>query len=66
MEKYILQIDGVTPPEYILEVQRNSQGAITGYTQTDAADLAWFGSETEAIALSTELSGFVGTTPIRK
>jgi len=64
--QYVLQINGATPPSYILEVTRNSENAITGYTETDSIDEAWSGTETEATSLSAELSGFVGTTPIRK
>ena len=66
MAQYVLQLNGTTPPKYILAVQRDSTGAITGYTTTTSISSAWNGSETSAIALSTELSGFVGTTPIRK
>ena len=64
--QYVLQVQGATPPSYILAVTRNSQNEITGYTETDSIEEAWSGTETEATSLSTELSGFVGTTPIRK
>ena len=66
MTQYILQVNGATPPKYIETVTRNTSGAITGYTTTTVITAAWSGTETEAIALSTELSGFIGTTPVRK
>lgn len=66
MNNFILQVIGATPPKYILEVTRNSQGAITGFTETFDSGIAWVGSETEAISLSVELSGFVGTHPVKK
>lgn len=66
MAQYVLQINGTTPPKYVLEVERDSTGAITGYTTTTTITMAWSGNENDAIALSTELAGFVGTTPIRK
>jgi len=66
MPQFVLQIDGATPPKYILAVTRDTAGAITNYTTTTAITAAWHGTETEAIALSTELTGFVGTTPVRK
>ncbi len=66
MAQFILQTNGSTPPLYILAVTRDSSGAITGYTTTSTITAAWSGTETQAIALSTELSDFVGTTPIRK
>ena len=66
MAQFVLQIDGTTPPKYILSVDRDSTGAITDYHSTSVITSAWKGTETEATALSTELAGFIGTTPIRK
>jgi len=64
---YILQIDGsANPPLYILSVTRDSSNNITGYATTTDSALAISGSATAMIALCNELTGFVGTRPVRK
>lgn len=65
---FVLKLSSSTPnnPLYILTVERDSWGNITGYTATSTKANALYGQYQPIVDLGNELADFVGTTPVRK